>query len=176
MIVNEDHYINGSSTTPARTTSPSTDLDTPYVVVAARTLVDPKDPDDLERGAGCRTGSTDRRSASPLRHPTTTRQLRPHPHALLTLARDWTRSASFGAEQTSTRSTTSSARPPAGADFPTPKPPTSASAPDFRSAGTSCASPTYRSTGSGRSRSTTPTATSSPTCRRLQRQQHHRRS
>jgi hypothetical protein len=47
MIVNEDHYINRVFHDPGTYDLTVEELGSPYVVVAARTLVDPRDPDDL---------------------------------------------------------------------------------------------------------------------------------
>ena len=47
MIVNEEHYINRVFHAPGKYDLTVEELASPYVVVAARTLVDPRDPDDL---------------------------------------------------------------------------------------------------------------------------------
>lgn len=47
MVVNEDHYINRVFHDPGTHDLTVEDLGSPYVVVAARTLVDPRDPGDL---------------------------------------------------------------------------------------------------------------------------------
>ena len=47
MVVNEDHYINRVLHDPGSYALTVEEFDTPYVVVAARILVDPADPDDL---------------------------------------------------------------------------------------------------------------------------------
>jgi len=47
MVVNEDHYINRVFHDAGRYQLTSEDLGSPYVVIAARTLVDPQDPADL---------------------------------------------------------------------------------------------------------------------------------
>src|SRR5690348_9486182 len=47
MAVNEDHYINRVFHDPGTHELTIEDLGSPYVVLAARTLVDPQDPDDL---------------------------------------------------------------------------------------------------------------------------------
>ena len=47
MVVNEDHYINRVFHDAGRHELTAEDLGSPYVVIAARTLVDPQDPDDL---------------------------------------------------------------------------------------------------------------------------------
>ena len=47
MVVNEDHYINGVFHRPGRHEISEADFDTPYVLVAARVLVDAADPADL---------------------------------------------------------------------------------------------------------------------------------
>lgn len=47
MVVNEDHYINRVFHDPGRYQLTVEEFGSPYVVVAARTLVDPRDPDDL---------------------------------------------------------------------------------------------------------------------------------
>jgi hypothetical protein len=47
MAVNEDHYINTVLHDPGTYDLTADELGSPYVVLAARTLVDPHDPDDL---------------------------------------------------------------------------------------------------------------------------------
>lgn len=47
MVVNEDHYINRVFHEAGRYRLTAEDLGSPYVVIAARTLVDPQDPHDL---------------------------------------------------------------------------------------------------------------------------------
>lgn len=47
MIVNENHYINRVFHDAGSHDLTVAEFDTPYVVVAARTLVDPREPDDL---------------------------------------------------------------------------------------------------------------------------------
>ncbi|MDZ5662212.1 DUF1254 domain-containing protein [Nocardioides sp. S-58] len=47
MVVNEDHYINRVLHDAGDHHLTAEELGSPYVVVAARTLVDPRDPDDL---------------------------------------------------------------------------------------------------------------------------------
>lgn len=47
MAVDEDHYINRVFHDPGTYELTAEDLGSPYVVLAARTLVDPRDPDDL---------------------------------------------------------------------------------------------------------------------------------
>jgi len=47
MVVNEDHYINRVFHDAGRYELTTEEFGTEYVVVAARTLVDPRDPDDL---------------------------------------------------------------------------------------------------------------------------------
>ena len=47
MIVNQDHYINRVFHDPGEYELTVDDFDTPYVLVAARTLVDPADPADV---------------------------------------------------------------------------------------------------------------------------------
>lgn len=47
MVVDEDHYINRVFHDPGTYELTAEDLGSPYVVLAARTLVDPRDPDDL---------------------------------------------------------------------------------------------------------------------------------
>jgi len=51
MVLNEDHYINKVIHEPGTHELTVQDLDTAYVVVAARTLVDPRDPADLAAAA-----------------------------------------------------------------------------------------------------------------------------
>jgi hypothetical protein len=47
MIVNQDHYINKVFHEPGDYSLTTDEFDTPYVLVAARTLVDPADPADV---------------------------------------------------------------------------------------------------------------------------------
>ena len=47
MVVNEDHYINRILHEPGAHDLTVDEYDTGYVLVAARTLVDPNDPDDV---------------------------------------------------------------------------------------------------------------------------------
>lgn len=47
MVVNEQHYINRIFHDPGTYDLTVAEFDTPYVVVAVRTLADPQDPDDL---------------------------------------------------------------------------------------------------------------------------------
>ena len=47
MVVNEDHYINRVYHDAGRYELTAEEFDSPYVVIAARTLVDPQDPGDL---------------------------------------------------------------------------------------------------------------------------------
>jgi hypothetical protein len=47
MIVNQDHYINEVFHEPGEYQLTLEEFDTPYVLVAARTLVDPADPSDI---------------------------------------------------------------------------------------------------------------------------------
>jgi len=51
MAVNEDHYINRAFHDAGRYDLTAKDLGSPYVVLAARTLVDPRDPADLAKVA-----------------------------------------------------------------------------------------------------------------------------
>ncbi|GAA4356086.1 DUF1254 domain-containing protein [Angustibacter luteus] len=56
MIVNEDHYINKVFHDAGRYELTVEEFDTPYVVVAARTLVDPTNPNDLAAVAAVQDG------------------------------------------------------------------------------------------------------------------------
>src|SRR5690348_6580944 len=47
MVVNEDHFINRVFHKAGRYELTAEEYDSPFVVVAARTLVDPRDPEDL---------------------------------------------------------------------------------------------------------------------------------
>jgi uncharacterized protein DUF1214 len=49
MVVNEDHYINKTFHDPGEHTLTADEFDTPYVLLAARVVVDSSDPDDIER-------------------------------------------------------------------------------------------------------------------------------
>jgi hypothetical protein len=56
MVVNEDHYINRVFHDAGRHELTTDEFDTPYVVIAARTLVDPHDHDDLAAVAAVQDG------------------------------------------------------------------------------------------------------------------------
>ena len=47
MVVNQDHYINRVFTEPGEYPLTTEEFDTPYVLLAARVLVDPTDSDDV---------------------------------------------------------------------------------------------------------------------------------
>ena len=47
MVVNQDHYINRVFAEPGEYELTTDEFDTPYVLLAARVLVDPSDPDDV---------------------------------------------------------------------------------------------------------------------------------
>lgn len=49
MVVNQDHYINKTFHDPGEHTISVDEFDTPYVLLAARVLVDSADPDDIKR-------------------------------------------------------------------------------------------------------------------------------
>jgi hypothetical protein len=49
MVVNQDHYINRIFTEPGEYRLTVQEFDTPYVLLAARVLVDASDPEDLAR-------------------------------------------------------------------------------------------------------------------------------
>ena len=55
MVVNEDHYINRILHDPGEHALALEDFETPYVLLAARILADPEDPDDLLRLPRSRT-------------------------------------------------------------------------------------------------------------------------
>ena len=57
MVVNNDHYINDVLHDPGEHALTVDRFDTDYVAVAARILVDPNDPADLDAVHGCRTSS-----------------------------------------------------------------------------------------------------------------------
>jgi hypothetical protein len=56
MVVNQDHYINDVFHDPGRHEVTVEQFDTPYVVLAARTLVDASDPADLAAVAAIQDG------------------------------------------------------------------------------------------------------------------------
>jgi len=56
MIVNQDHYINAVLHDAGEYELTAADHGSEYVVVAARTLVDPRDPDDLTQVAAVQDG------------------------------------------------------------------------------------------------------------------------
>ena len=49
MVVNQDHYINRVFTEPGEYPLTTEEFDTAYVLLAARVLVDPTDPDDVSQ-------------------------------------------------------------------------------------------------------------------------------
>lgn len=70
MVVNEDHYINRVFHDPGTYELTVDDLDTPYVALAARTLVDPRDPGDLAEVAAIQDGlAVEAASARPFELP-----------------------------------------------------------------------------------------------------------
>jgi hypothetical protein len=100
MIVNNDHYINRVFHDPGHYEVTTEEFDTDYVLVAARTLVDPRDRDDLAKVAAIQDQlAVTARSARPFVLPdyeqVTFDRTR---EALLSLAHDMTDFAgSFGA-------------------------------------------------------------------------------
>jgi len=48
IVINQDHYVKGSSTTGGEYTLTRDEVGTRYCLVLVRTLVDPNDPDDIE--------------------------------------------------------------------------------------------------------------------------------
>ncbi|TMT86297.1 DUF1214 domain-containing protein [Haloterrigena sp. H1] len=48
IVINQDHYVKGSSTTAGEYTLTQDEVGTRYCLVLVRTLVDPNDPDDVE--------------------------------------------------------------------------------------------------------------------------------
>jgi hypothetical protein len=56
MAVNQDHYVNRVFTQPGDHSLTMEELDTPYVLLAARTLVDPDDPGDVRRVCSLQDG------------------------------------------------------------------------------------------------------------------------
>ena len=74
MVVNQDHYINRVFAEPGEYELTVDEFDTPYVLLAARVLVDATDPDDVAQANADprRLASTPGR-AEPLSCPTTTR-------------------------------------------------------------------------------------------------------
>lgn len=56
MVVNQDHYINRVFTEPGEYVLTMDEFDTPYVLLAARILVDPTDPDDISQVHGLQDG------------------------------------------------------------------------------------------------------------------------
>lgn len=56
MVVNEDHYINAIYHDPGVYRLSVTDFETPWVMLAARTLADPNDPEDLAQAHAIQDG------------------------------------------------------------------------------------------------------------------------
>ncbi len=70
MIVNQDHYINRVADRPGTYELTVDEFDTAHVLVAARTLIDPADPDDAAAAHALQDGLRLRaRSARPFTHP-----------------------------------------------------------------------------------------------------------
>ena len=163
MVVNEDHYINRILHEPGTHELTVDEYDTDYVLVAARTLVDPNDPADvaavnaLQDQMRLEAGSA-RRSLPGLRQGLARRDPRGAAHALPRPAplRPHLRRRE---DVDPVRHLIGTAA--GGADCPSRRRSTSTSSQASRSAATSCASARCRSTRSGRSRSTTRPGTSS---------------
>jgi hypothetical protein len=164
MVVNEDHYVNRVIHEPGDHQLTVEEFDTPYVVVAVRTLADPRDVDDmatamaLQHGLRIRATSRDRSN----RRSTTSPASTPRAPRCWPLRRGWSPSSvASDARRRSTRYTTSSVQRPAGADFPTLKRRTSAWRPICLSVSTASPLEMCRLTAFGRFRPITQTATSS---------------
>ena len=168
MVVNEDHYINRIFHEPGDHELTVDEFDTPYVVVAARILVDPATRTTSPRSTRSRTSSPSTpSSAQPFEPPDyDTASLDATRGALLELARGLGGfDHAFGAQGDvdpvrHLLGTAAGLGRPARTRGALPRASTRAS----RSASTRLhRARRARSTGSGRSRSTTPTATSSRT-------------
>ena len=102
MVVNEEHYINRVFHSAGRYPLTVEEFDSPFVVVAARTLVDPRDPGDLAAVAAVQDkleiSARSGRSFEPPEYDT--ESLDRTRRALLTLASDMTSfAASFGRKE-----------------------------------------------------------------------------
>ena len=181
MIVNQDHYINRIFHDAGKYDLNIDEFDTPYVAVRRSRARRPERPRRHRRGR-CASRSVRRSSANsdrpfiPTDCDTTT--LDATRNALLDLGRNVSGfDGAFGAkaERRSGRASASAPRP-ARADSPRPKRSTSTSTPAFRSDSTSFTSPTFRSTASGRSRSTTADGYFPDTGQPGERERHHRRA
>ena len=167
MVVNNDHYINDVLHAPGEYPLTVDRFGTDYVAIAARILVDPNDAADLDAVHTLQDQLSVRaQSNRPLVIPEyerasfdATRQ------ALLTLAREVSPRSTKPSEakKRSTRSVTCSVPRRAGAACPSKRRSTSASSHGSQLPSTRSRSATFLSTPSGRSRSTTPTASSNPT-------------
>ena len=80
MIVNEDHYINQVFHDAGTYELTVEEFGSPYVVVAARTLVDPRDPDDLAAVAAVQDGLGISRRVRPALRAAGLRDREPRPH------------------------------------------------------------------------------------------------
>ncbi len=127
MIVNQDHYINRVLDQPGTYELTVQEFDTPHVVAAVRTLVDPRDPDDLAAAHALQDQlRVQAPSADPFTHPVydqvsmdRTRDL------LLRLAADLRGfDRAFGSRSDTVRYGTCSAPPPDGAVCPRRRPST----------------------------------------------------
>ncbi|MGM0387730.1 MAG: DUF1214 domain-containing protein [Natrinema limicola] len=58
IVINQDHYVKGSSTTAGEYTLTQDEVGTRYCLVLIRTLVDPNDPDDIEAVHAIQDGLT----------------------------------------------------------------------------------------------------------------------
>ena len=166
MVVNNDHFINDVLYDPGDHRLTVERYDTDYVLVAARILADPNDAADLAAVNGLQDQLTlTAESARPFVMPDYDQaSFEATRDALLALSRGMTSFARpSAARMPSTRSGICSARRPVGAGSPSRRRTTSTSIPGFRPASTRSRCATFRSTASGRSRSTTPTGTSSRT-------------
>jgi hypothetical protein len=163
MVVNQDHYINRVFHNPGEHELALADHDTRYVLLAMRVLADPADPDDVAAANAVQDGlDVSARSAEPLQLPDYDEEsLTAVQNALKDLGRTLTAtSAMFGTRDAVDPVRHLIAPRSAGADSPKKKRSMRRSSRPCRSASTGSSSGTCRWTRSGRSRSTTATATS----------------
>jgi hypothetical protein len=70
MVVNQDHYINRVYAEPGEYELTTDEFDTPYVLLAARVLVDPSDPEDVAQANKIQDGlALTARASEPLKLP-----------------------------------------------------------------------------------------------------------
>ena len=175
MVVNQDHYINRVFTEPGEYPLTTEEFDTPYVLLAARVLVDPRTPTTSPRSTPSRTASAsaplppsrwNSRTTTKSRSPLFARLSWPKPHRACMAP-----TACLERRTRSTLTSTCSAPLRVGVDCPSRRPTTRAANRNCRWAGTRSPRRTCPWTRSGPSPSTARRIPPPQRPRRLQRQQ-----